>query len=199
MAKRRTPRKVTQPEVEALTESIDEALEEVEAQMNEELPPEDRFVPIVKSGGGLRMGVNLYLPEGDIAFKFFYGRKGGRAATPADFQQPLAVKVTQEGGSYHRVEFFYSPDANQITFGKFDNKTLVLQTGLTEDGRPKGRLFKGLTCTGRLRDSLPEFPDLRLEKYVCFTQSEEHFESNPTHLKGLAAPHQPARARNESN
>jgi hypothetical protein len=151
-----------------------------------ELMDEDRVSPIVFKTRGPRFGVETYIPDEDISFSFLEPR----TREPSSIEPPIAIKVVKEGGANTKIEVFYAPGHVDIALSRFDDKTILIKYGVNPDtGKTKGRAFSKLVCSGRMRDKLPAFGDLRLTKYVCHTSSKVWFdEYSGRSLAGLGAP-----------
>ena len=188
-APRRGRPKKTEEVVEPVVVQSEESADEVDKRMVPRDREEDRVAPINFGPVGPRMGVEVFLPKGDVGFKF----TNSSSDQVVSFEPPVAVRVTKEGGTYNKLEFFYETAA--VPYSRFDNKNFLLITHKNpETGNPVGRIYRKIVCSGRFYTSLKQIPNVRLVKFVCYTQAKEHFndgtdKNTPKHMPGLAAPY----------
>tara|TARA_R110002126_G_scaffold9539_8_gene43033 strand:+ start:1013 stop:1501 length:489 start_codon:yes stop_codon:yes gene_type:complete len=151
-----------------------------------EVEEEDTVSPIVIKTKGPRFGVETYVPGGETSFVFLEPRTN----TPSSIEPPAAIKVSKEGGANTKIELYYAPGHVDIALSRFDDKTVLIKYGVNEEtGKTKGKAYSQVVCSGRFRDKLPAFGDLRLTKYVCHTSSKVWFDQfSGKSLSGLGAP-----------
>ena len=138
---------------------------------------------------GPNMGVEVVNAETE-GIDYFFVKNKARVTV----NKPVAVRLKREGGNYYMVEFFYKPNEGPRGMEIYDGKSFVLvktekfKKGRKTEEKKTGRLFENLFCVGRLRDTLPDFPDVRLDKFVCQTASMDDWNDTATHLDGLGVP-----------
>ena len=92
------------------------------------------------------------------------------------------------------LEFFYHPGQGPRAMDIYDGKTfLLVRKEVVKDGRKNtakkiGSAYGKLACTGKLRDVLPDYPNVRFDKYVCQTEGLNDWNDITNHLDGLGAP-----------
>ena len=148
----------------------------------------DRSIPISNSGPNL--GIEFF--EIDTEGKEFMFIKGKNRV---DVPMPKVIKISRQGGSYSMLEFFYAEGSGPRAMDLYDGKTFVVVTAPTDKRtkQPKtGVAYRNLVCTGRLRDSLPNHPNVRFDKFVCQTEGLNHWNDISLHLEGLGAPKETA-------
>lgn len=181
-------RQVLTPKEDAVVDDLNtETLNDETKIEKKEEPADDKPLDLLSFSTklGPDFKIDYYHVQDEVRVQLRDTRSGRVSA----FDDLISVRTEKEGGRYYKLEFFFPDSRNDLSYSVFDNKEVTIITGRTEDGKPKGRRFGPLVCTGKLRGSLPEDPTIRLMKYVCRTDNELWVElTHPKSLKGLGVP-----------
>ena len=147
----------------------------------------DRSIPITPSGPDL--GVSLF-DDKSTEHEFMFVKGKSRVNVPL----PTVVRINRQGGSYSMLEFFYHPGQGARAMDLYDGKDFVLvslksvKEGRKTSSKKTGTAYRGLVCTGKLRDSLAGHPNIRFDKFVCQTEGMNSWNDISKHFEGLGAP-----------